>query len=380
MKFTIEKNELSYLTTLVHRAASNKNTIPVLSGLLIKASRDNGLVMTATDMEIGIKATTSRVDVIEEGSVLVNAYYFADLVKLLPDTSISIELNSETAKLNVSYGRSSGFINTYRDQEYPDLPLGELSYSFSISQDLLKEGLKKTALAAATSHFRPVFTGILFDVLDKNNLKIVASDTHRLAYYSCSLQEMKATEPFSFIIPLRTVNELLRLLDDSPEEIKVAITDNNVVFYKDDFILLSRLIEGQYPNYQQVIPGNFNTTVKLSPHILVQTLERAKTMPTDDKVKIQHVQLDFSDNEVTINTFSEAMGEIVEIIEDLNIEGDKDLKIAFNTSYFMDAVKILASENDQMIIKLSGSLGPAVLTNPEKDNYLYVLVPLRTTN
>lgn len=115
MKFFIEKNELSALTTLVYRAASSKNTIPVLSGLLIEVSKEKGLTMTATDMEIGIRASTDQVQIEKEGSVLVNAYYFADFIKLLPESTIGIELNQETARLNINYGRSSGYINIYQD-------------------------------------------------------------------------------------------------------------------------------------------------------------------------------------------------------------------------------------------------------------------------
>lgn len=379
MKFNIEKRELSALTTMVHRAASNKNTIPALSGLLIQLSKEDGLIMTATDMEIGIKASTSVVDIIEEGSVLVNANYFADFIKLLPDTIISVELNDETSKLNISYGRSSGSINIYREQDYPGLPINKMEQQFSIAQDVLKEALKKTVFAAAVNHFRQVFTGVLFDILADGQIKIVASDTHRLAYYSYTLAE-KNIEPFNFVIPIRTVNELLRFLDDSEDSINIALSENNVLFYKDNFILLSRLIDGQYPNYEQVIPANINTTVNVKTHSLATGLERARIMPKDDKFKIQHVQFSFKDNEALLNTYSEVMGEIVEVIEDIEINGDKDIRIAFNTNYFLDVVKIFDQECDNLEVKLSGSLGPAIIKNPEKDNYLYILVPLRTSN
>ncbi|MEN6350255.1 MAG: DNA polymerase III subunit beta [Syntrophomonas sp.] len=379
MHFTIEKRDLSALTALVYRAASNKNTVPVLSGLLLQVSSEDGLTMTATDLEIGIKASSKNVEVIEEGSVLVNAHYFADLIKLLPESSISLILNKETSRLDINYGRSSGFINTYRDYEYPDLPLVKMQTTFSIPQDILKEGIKKTVFATAATHFRQVFTGILFDVLDNGTLKIVASDTHRLACYTCNLS-VPEIKPFSFIIPSRTANELLRLLEDKSENIEVAFTENNVIFIKDNFILLSRLIEGQYPNYEQVIPSSFNTEIMMKTEILANTLERARVMPSDDKLKIQHAKFYFSENETTVNTYSEMMGEIEEVIEDMKLQGESDIKIAFNINYFLDVVRILDNESDEISIKLSGSLGPALINNPAKDNYLYVLVPLRISN
>ncbi|MDD2510006.1 MAG: DNA polymerase III subunit beta [Syntrophomonas sp.] len=380
MKLTIEKRDLLAITSLVYRAASSKNAIPVLSGLLLETDPDTGLTMTATDMEIGVKASTAKSEVIEKGSVLVNAHYFFDFVKLLPEAQIFIGLNQETSRLDINYGRSTGFINTYRDYEYPELPLKKIKPCFSISQEILKDALKKTVFAAANTHFRQVFTGVLFDLKEGGQLNIVASDTHRLARYFCTIQPT-APEPLSFIIPARTATEVLRLLDDSPEEINIGLSDNNVSFYRNNVLLLSRLIEGQYPNYEQVIPRSFSYKVKLDTQILADTLERARVMPSDDKLKIQYTRFKFEENEVEVNTFSEIMGEIAEVIEISNAsEGEGGLNIAFNTNYFLDVVKILDGEARELVINLSSLLGPAMIENPQKDNYLYVLVPLRTSN
>lgn len=379
MKFDIEKREISALTTLVHRASSSKNTIPLLSGLHISVSEEQGLTMTATDMEIGIKASTSNVNTIQTGKVLVNANYLSDFIKLLPDTLISFELNRETSQLNISYGRSSGRINIFQEKDYPELPIGKMEHLFSIPQEILKDGLKKTSFATAVNHFRQVFTGVLFDLQADGTLKIVASDTHRLAHYTYILQQ-KEIEPAKFVIPIRTVNELQRFLEDTPEEINISLTENNVVFYKDDFILLSSLIEGQYPNYESVIPSDFSTEINIKTPVLASSLGRARIMPTDDKFQIQTVQFSLLDSEVQLQTYSESMGEISEIIDEVNIEGERDIKIAFNTNYFLDAVKVFENECDTIIMKLAGALSPALIKNPEKDNYLYVLVPMRTNN
>jgi len=379
MKFIIEKRELSSITSMVHRAASTKNTIPVLSGLLIEVSNEKGLVMTATDMEIGIKASTKNVEIIKEGTVLVNAHYFSDFIKLLPDSQIQIELNQDKAKLNISYGRSSGFINIYSDYEYPDLPLEKLEYKISVPQKVLREAFRKTSFAAAMTHFRQVFTGVLFDLKEDGILRIVASDTHRLAHYTFKT-ESKNTSAISLSVPTRSINELMRIIDDNDDLIDISFSENNIIFSNPDFILLSRIIDGQYPNYEQVIPKSSSSVLLINAKVLSNTLERAKIMPTDDKTKIQHVQFIFSENEAKVESFSEIMGEIQEVIEDLAIEGEKDFKIAFNTNYFLDIVKILNDECEQIRIELSGSLGPVKIVNPAAGNYLYVLVPLRTSN
>ncbi|HHW62310.1 MAG TPA: DNA polymerase III subunit beta [Syntrophomonadaceae bacterium] len=377
MKFLIEKNDLSTLTTMVYRAAANRPTIPVLSGLFIQASAEDGLTMTATDMEIGIKASSKQAEIINPGQVLVNANYFSDFIKLLPDTTITVEYIQETAKLQISYGRSCGNINSYSEFEYPGLPEHELEPRFTMPQSVLKEALRKTVFAAAPGHYRQIFTGVLFDFLE-DSVCIVASDTHRLAYFTYTLDTEKI-EPNRFVIPVRTVNELLRFLEDNDEPIYISVAKNNVVFYTDQFLLLSRLIDGQYPNYQSVIPANLNTSLTLKTQSLTNSLERARVLPTDDKHEIQHVRFNITPDEILLNSHSDMMGEITEVIENISIEGETDVKVAFNTNYFLDVMKIFDQECEEVTVQLSGSLGPAIVKNPEKDHYLYVLVPLRTS-
>ncbi len=379
MKFAIEQKELSALTNIASRAASNRNTIPVLSGLLINASFENGLTFTATDMEIGITASNQKIQVFEEGTVLVNAHYFSNIIKVLPDTVLNIELNTNQSKLNLNYLRSSISVNTYFDYEYPSLPLDKLEEKFEIEQIVLRDALRKTVFSASLNHFRQVFTGVLVDLIENNELRFVASDTHRLAFFKLTLPGEKI-EPFRFILPTRTINELLRLLDNSDEKIKIGLSQNNVVFYKSNFLLISRLISGQYPTYEQVIPASHSTELSIKTVTLNETLDRARVMPTDDKLKIPSFKLSINENELMISTHSVAMGEINDLIEEVSIDGNKDFTIAFNTNYFSDIVKLLAMECENITIKMSGPLGPSVISNPNKENYIYVLVPLRTNS
>lgn len=239
----------------MRRAASTKDISPVLTGLLLEAEPDKGLTMTATDMEIGIRAFTDDVIVQKRGSVLVNAHYFTDFIKSLSDTQISIELDEKTAKLKIKYGRSSISLNTYQAQEYPGLPFEKPLNRISIPQRFIREGLQKTVFATGTNHFRHIFTGVLFDFTEQEKLKIVASDTYRLACYIYNMNGEKDIEPFSFVIPQRAANEILRLLDDSEEEVEIVYSGNNVVFCKDKTIFLSKLLDGQYPNYENITPA-----------------------------------------------------------------------------------------------------------------------------
>lgn len=374
MKILIQKSDLSALTNMVYRASSKKSNIPALTGLYMQASTEKGLTMIATDMEIGIKVSSPDVEIVEPGEVVVNASYFTDFIKLLPDTLVTIEYNEQTAKLQISYGRSRSNMNSYSEQGYPGLPEHQLEPYFTMPQSVLKEALRKTVFATASQHFKQIFTGILFDIKD-GSMNVVSSDTHRLACFTHTL-ETKEMESNSFIVPTRTANELLRFLEDSDELIYIAPSNNNVVFYTEQFLLLSRLIEGQFPNYQSIVPSNLNTSLKVKTHSLTNSLERVKVIPTDDKFQIQYVEFNITPDEILLNSHSDMMGDVNEVIDNVDVEGD-DLKIAFNTNYFLDVMKVFDQECEDLTIQLSGSLGPAIVRNPEKDNYLYVLVPLR---
>ena len=381
MKFSIEKKELSSMTALVNRAAShasNKNSISSLSGILIEASAEKGITMTATDMEIGIIATSQEAEVESAGRVLVNANLFSDFIKLLPDMPITAEFDESRNKLKVSYGKSFSYINLYSEEGYPELPVSALEDTIVLPKFRLREALKKTVFAAAGQHFRQIFTGVLFHVKENQQLDIVASDTHRMACFTCELEQKPARENISFIIPARTINELLRTVDDSDEDIHISVSQNNIVFYYDRFLLFSRAIEGQYPNYEMVIPSSFTTEFAIGAQTITTTLERSRIMPPDEKFKIPNIQMYIEENGITIDTVSESMGEIREFLDDLEIQGEKQFKILFNTNYFLDIAKLLAQETDTIRVRMSGPLSAAAISNPEKENYVYVLVPLRS--
>jgi len=192
--------------------------------------------------------------------------------------------------------------------------------------------------------------------------------------------EQAISEDIKFIIPQRTANEILRVLDESDEPFKIAFNENNVVFYREGFLLMSRLIEGQYPVYEQVIPQSFSTFINIKTSTLGEILERARTMPGDDSLKMQYIQLTVANNELRINAYSELMGELDERVEEVDIEGEQDQKISLNTNYFLDAVRVMQTESEDIQLKLSGTLGPAMIQNPANEKYIYILVPLRTSN
>lgn len=376
MKFSVNKNLLSQAASIVQRAASTKDTIPALSGMLITAEKDR-LILQGTDLDIGIKNIIFPADIVSEGSALVNAKYFSDLVRYLSEEEVTISLDETNNKLNVYNGFSSSYLNLYNPDDFPEMPLNKVTHISTIPQLVLKNFIRKTVIAAAVTHFKPVFTGILFD-FSGDSLTMVASDTHRLAVIRS--EQIKSEQlPGQYIIPVRIMSDIARILEDGDSEINIGLAENHIVFYttEQDLSCSSRLIEGQYPNYIQVIPKNFVNTFLVNSSLLTQSLERTSLMPFDQKM-IQYVKMNFEPEQLVISAFSEKMGEMTEIIKEVEAESKQAVELNFNTRYLLDAVKLLSQENKNIQISLSGPLGPAVIRNPEDDNYTYVLVPLRT--
>lgn len=378
MKFSIERSELQEIASMVQRAASSRTNIPVLSGMLLEISPDFGLRLSATDMEIGLKASTTSLEIQEAGTVLVKASYFADLIRSMPDTRLLISLDREKQKLDVFYGLSVSHINLYEFQEYPEFPPGDPKPVLRLPQRVFKEAIRKTFFAASSTHFRQVFTGFLIDIMDENIVNIVATDMHRMAEYRLEREAgVEIIQTGRYIVPVRTGQELLRLLDDSDSQVEIAQAGNNLVFTNPHMMCSSRLIEGEYPAYENVIPTRFVSEFYINGKELQSVLDRAKLMPVDDKFKIQHVRIDFQEGEFKVNSYSESMGEIQEVLEGIEVSGDQEFTIIFNTAYLMDVVRILAAETEKINIKLSGTQAPALISNPLEERYLYVLVPLR---
>ena len=376
MKFSVNKNLLSQAASIVQRAASTKDTIPALSGMLITAEKDR-LILQGTDLDIGIKKIIFPADIVSEGSALVNAKYFSELVRYLSEEEVTISLDETNNKLNVYNGFSSSYLNLYNPDDFPEMPLNKVTHISTIPQLVLKNFIRKTVIAAAVTHFKPVFTGILFD-FSGDSLTMVASDTHRLAVIRS--EQIKSEQlPGQYIIPVRIMSDIARILEDGDSEINIGLAENHIVFYttEQDLSCSSRLIEGQYPNYIQVIPKNFVNTFLVNSSLLTQSLERTSLMPFDQKM-IQYVKMNFEPEQLVISAFSEKMGEMTEIIKEVEAESKQAVELNFNTRYLLDAVKLLSQENKNIQISLSGPLGPAVIRNPEDDNYTYVLVPLRT--
>lgn len=358
------KENLSYGLQNVQRAISLKKTIPILEGVLIKAI-DNHLIITATDLELGIE-TRIPAEVIEEGEIVVTSGKFIELIKKLPN--INIDLQKKGNNLNIKYLNSEVEIMGFNTEEFPLLPTITDEFNFSIKALNLNSLIRKTIFASSPDESRPVFNGTLLNISDKT-IKMITTDSHRLAINNLKIDN--ESDNINIIIPRKTLNEIQKIFKDEEEIINIYGNENQVCFQNSDTKIISRIIDGKFPNFEQVIPKNYQTTMKLNKKDFLDTIERASLF-VDSIDNVSIVKLKITDSNINITSKSESGN----LNENLNayIEGD-NLEISFNSKYLIEALKIIDTKDIEF--KFSGNLSPAIIKE-NNESYIYLVLPLRT--
>lgn len=367
MKIFCSKEALLSGVNAVQRAVSSKNTLPILQGILIKAEQQS-LHFAATDLEMGIRCEIPA-QVIEEGIMVVPAKLFTEVVRKLPDTTITLEEVDKA--ITISYYQSEIILNGFDPEEFPLLPDLLDPISFTLATTIFKNMIRQTVFSCAVEENRPVFNGTLLQI-EGSSLRLVATDTHRLAYSIAEIPNPEASQ-FSGIIPAKTLSEIYRLLRDEDEILTINFSNNQVVFQFGSIYLVSRLIEGQFPNFKQVIPQTCETKVNLSVRSFLEAVERASLL-SRDKSGANIIKINVEENQLRIDQTSE-FGKISEQIN-IELEG-KNVMIAFNAKFLIDALKVI--DSDQIIFELSGPFSPGVMRPLDNPNYLYLVLPVRTS-
>ena len=364
MKIIVNGTDLSNAVMKVSKAISVKTTNPVLEGIKLSVKGDN-LTLTATDMEIAIEKTI-RADTLMEGRTVVPGKIFAEFVKKLEnEDQVEIVLESDN-KLKIVYGDSEVYLSVLSADEFPSIEKMTAENAFSLLQKDFKEIINKTVFSCSTDESRPILKGCLFEVTD-SELTCVAIHGFRLAVAKKKLKQAFST--FEVVVPARALNEICRLLDNDEQEITFINERNKFMVEVDDTILVTRLLEGNFVNYKQIIPTEFITTVKVARNSLLSSLERATVVAKEAK---NLVKLDIKEKYINVSANSES-GNVNENVI-INMEG-KDLSIAFNAKYLCDALK--AAGDEFVNIYLNGPISPCVIKPFSGEEYLYLILPIR---
>lgn len=367
MEILCDGLDLSEAVVTVLKATTNKTTNPILEGIKVKAY-NNILELSATDSELSI-IKRIKAEVLKEGEIVVPGNFFSNYIKRLTNEQIRLNLN-EGNQLKISYTDSEGFIQCYNASEFPTIKKIEDEEYFEISQKDFKSLINKSIFAVAIDDSRPILKGVLLEI-SETSINAVALDGYRLALVKKNLNNSNLNT--SIIVPSRSLSEISKLLQDSDDLIKVFVKDNTLMINIDNVEILSRLLEGDFINYRQILPNEFQTECVINKNQFDDTLDRASLLAKFDKNNL--VKFEIKENNILITSNSE-IGNIRENLP-VNLKGN-DISIAFNARYLSDILKV---SNDEFLrIKLNSSYSPCIIESLDNNEYLYLVLPVRISN
>jgi DNA polymerase III subunit beta len=362
LRITVAKDELAAKLATVARGVSTRTAVLVLGGIQLRAEAGR-LHLAATDMEVSLRASVEA-QVADEGSVVVPGRLLLDISRSLPDSDVSIEHRPEEAVVTVTSGTATYRLHTYSAEDFPRLPDVETLPLHAVDRDALVETISRVGRSASRDESRPVLTGILVR-FEPGKVVMAATDSYRLAVKETpvdgTLPELEA------IIPARALQELARIAGSS-DELQLGMLENHVVFGADGTWLTTRRIDGQFPNYRQLLPEQFEHELQLPREELLEVVRRVSLMAQRNSP----LRLRFAEGELTVSAVTQDVGEARESLP-APFASDP-LEIGFNAEFLRDGLESV--DADSIKFKLISPLRPAVLEGDTPD-YVYLIMPIR---
>ena len=371
MKLTIERSELLKSLQHVQSVVERRNTIPILSNLLV-AAKDGRLSLTATDMDIAV------IDVVEsevgqEGATTAPAHILYDIVRKLQEGA-QVEMSTEDGndRLVLRTGRSSFTLNSLPTEDFPVMSDGEFSHTFRLSADEFKRLIDKTRFAISTEETRYYLNGIYVHTVDGADgavLRAVATDGHRLARVELAVPDGADGIP-GVIVPRKAINELRKLIEDFDGDVEISLSDVKIRFVAGDAVLTSKLIDGTFPDYERVIPERNGNIVTVHGKAFAEAVDRVSTISSD---KSRAIKLAIADDKMVLsaNTPDQASA-----TEEVAVDyGGEPCDIGFNSRYVLDMTQQI--DGDTLQLEISDAASPAVVSDSDDKHALYVLMPMR---
>ena len=362
LKATCSRDELTRALGIVSRGVSTRTTVQILAGILLQASGEK-LDLAATDMELSLR-TSLEAQIEAEGSVVVPGRLLLELARLLPGEEVSIEHKLEEAAVEVRSGSATYRLHTYNAEDFPRLPDAAAADRHEVDREMLLETVARVSRSASRDESRPVLTGVLMR-FEPGKLVMAATDSYRLSVKETategSVPELEA------IVPARALGELVRIAQ-AGEGIELGVHENQVVFSTGDALLTTRRIDGQFPNYRQLVPDAFDHELTLPRDELLDVVRRVAVMAQRNSP----LRLRFAEGELTVSAQTQDVGEARESLP-VSFAGEP-LEIGFNAEFLRDGVESVSGE--QLRLKLISPLRPAVLQGDD-DDFLYLIMPIR---
>ena len=374
MKIKIKKEVLLENLNKVSKAISTKNLIPILSGIKFDLTY-KGLLLTASDNDITIQtfipAENNKDMIIEkEGSIIIQGKYILDIVRKLPDEYINIEVIDELKIL--IYTENSEFnLNGIDKKEYPNISLEDNKTHVNISPKEFKKLVNQTAFATSNDESRPILTGINIKITG-NIFECSATDSYRLAKKQIILNDV-IEENYNIIIPSKNILEFIKIIDDNVDNLEIHIFNNKILFKNNNLLFQSRLISGNYPNINNLIPTDSFLKISANLDDIYNVIDRASILTSDKEKNI--VTLETNGNMLIVKSSSAEVGRVEEKMSIIK-NNDENIKISFSAKYMLEALKSFSGKNIEM--SFVGEVKPIIVKDDEEENLIQLVLPIRT--
>ncbi|MCI9274382.1 MAG: DNA polymerase III subunit beta [Clostridiales bacterium] len=363
MKITCNQQQLVEAVSNVQRAVSSKTSLAALEGLLLRAE-DGRLELCGYDLELGI-TTTIPASVEQEGSVILNAKLFGDIVRRVPGETLTFSVDDKLIT-NIQSGVSEFSIVGIAAEEYPELPSISGASQIPLDSSVLKSMIRQTLFAVADNDSKPIHTGTLFE-MEEESLRLVSVDGYRLAMRT---EHITGGEELHFVVPGKTLGEVLKLLPESSDSVSLSVGRRHIIFEIGSYRVISRLLDGEFLDYKAAIPQTSATEVRAQTRSFIDSVERVSLLITD-RLK-SPVRCIFEDGQVKIScatSIGKANDEFTAPMEGENVE------IGFNNRYLLDALR--NADSDEVKVQLGGALSPMKVLPREGDSFLFLVLPVR---
>ena len=372
MKFICDQSELVSALNIVSKGISSRSTLPILKGLLISCNKEKGLLkISSSDLEISID-TCIPAHIEEEGEIIVYAKLFSDIVRKLNSGSVSFEL-LEGNKLNIVNGTySSNILGIDAEAEdFPRIDNNEEGISFSLEKEMLKEMIKGTSFAVSIDEVRGIITGTLLEI-KKDEISMVALDGFRMAI---KREKVKSEEETNIIIAGRIINEIGKLLSENSkdDDITIKISEKKAYFIMQDTIIVTKLMDGDFIKYKDIIPKESGISVLVNKKLLIDCVERASIIGKEGNNAF--VKFEINEDEIVISSRAD-QGTTEEVLP-VDKDGE-NIEIGFNARYMIDALKVIYDENVMMLF--NKSIGPCLIKPLKGDSFEYLVLPVRLSS
>lgn len=372
MNLKIKKSILLESLNYVSKALSSRNIIPILNGIKFELTK-KGLSITATDNEISINTFISKENILlikEEGSLIIYGKYLLEIIRKLPSDQVEI-YSVENNKAIITTKTSKYDLNCYDINDFPKIDFKADKKPIIINSNIFLNIINKTLFATSTQESRPVLTGLNIKI-QGNLLECIGTDSYRLAKKIYKIEDM-VDENINIIIPSKSLIELIKILEDNNESLELNITENKILFKYKNVLFQSSLLNGTFPNTNNSIPTEFEIQFKVNLNEIYNVIDRASLLTQFKEKNI--ITLEQQDTKLIINSSSQEIGKVEEIMNCEKIKGDK-IKISFNSKYMLDALKTFTSEN--IILNFNGELKPIIISSSEETELTQLILPIKT--